>query len=81
MLKDSNLDFIPVSVPSITQREIDLVNDAVASGWVSSLGKYVDLFEEEFASFCQTRHAITVANGTVAIQLALGAYGIGKGPR
>ncbi len=79
MLKDSNLDFIPVSVPSITQREIDLVNDAVASGWVSSLGKYVDLFEEEFASFCQTRHAITVANGTVAIQLALGAYGIGKG--
>lgn len=78
-MSQSQKNFIPVSVPSITQLEIDYVTDAVESGWVSSLGKYVDLFEEDFASFCQTKHAVSCANGTVAIQLALAAYGIGAG--
>jgi perosamine synthetase len=76
-MSSSSNEFIPVSVPSITQREVDYVTEAVESGWVSSLGKYVDLFEEEFASFCKTRHAVSCANGTVAIQLALSAYNIG----
>lgn len=71
--------FIPISQPSITQKEIDYVNDAVTSTWISSLGKYLDRFEAEFADFCQTRFAICVSNGTVAIQLALTANGIGKG--
>lgn len=68
--------FIPISTPSITQRELDFVSDAVSSGWVSSLGKYVDLFEEDFAEFCQTKHAVSCSNGTVAIQLALAAMGV-----
>ena len=71
--------FIPISQPSITQKEIDYVNDAVTSTWISSLGKYIDRFEAEFADFCQSRYAICVSNGTVAIQLALAAYDIGAG--
>ena len=71
--------FIPISQPSITQKEIDYVNDAVTSTWISSLGKYIDRFETEFADFCQSRYAICVSNGTVAIQLALAAYDIGAG--
>lgn len=71
--------FIPISQPSITQKEIDYVTDAVTSTWISSLGKYIDRFEAEFAEFCQTRYAICVSNGTVAIQLSLTAHGIGKG--
>ncbi|RTE51720.1 DegT/DnrJ/EryC1/StrS family aminotransferase [Arenibacter aquaticus] len=71
--------FIPISQPSITQKEIDYVTDAVTSTWISSLGKYIDRFEAEFADFCQSRYAICVSNGTVAIQLALAAYDIGKG--
>ncbi|WP_298780284.1 DegT/DnrJ/EryC1/StrS aminotransferase family protein [uncultured Polaribacter sp.] len=71
--------FIPISQPSITQKEIDYVTDAVRSTWISSLGKYIDRFEAEFADFCGTRYAICVSNGTVAIQLALTANGIGKG--
>jgi perosamine synthetase len=39
--------FIPISKPSITQKEIDNVVDAVSSGWVSSLGKYINTFEEK----------------------------------
>jgi perosamine synthetase len=70
--------FIPISQPTITLKEIDYVTDAVTSTWISSLGKYIDRFEAEFAEFCDTRFAISVSNGTVAIQLALTAHGIGK---
>lgn len=72
-------NFIPISQPSITKKEIDYVNDAVTSTWISSLGKYIDRFEAEFADFCESRFAICVSNGTVAIQLALTAYNIGEG--
>ena len=72
-------DFIPISRPSITQREIDLVTDAVSSGWVSSLGPYIDRLEKQFAAFCGTQYAIATANGTVALHLALVACGIGVG--
>lgn len=71
--------FIPISQPSITQKEIDYVTDAIKSGWVSSLGKYIDQFEAEFAAFCGVKHAIAVSNGTVAIHLALVALGIKEG--
>lgn len=70
---------IPVSQPSISQREIDYVNDAVRSGWVSSLGRYIDEFESRFASYCGTRYAVTVSNGTTALHLALMAAGIKSG--
>lgn len=71
--------FIPISQPSITQKEIDYVTDAIKSAWVSSLGKYIDRFEAEFAAFCGVKHAIAVSNGTVAIHLALVALGIKEG--
>ena len=71
--------FIPISEPSITAKEVEYVTDAVKSGWISSLGKYVDAFEEKFAAFCGTKHAVAVSNGTAALHLALVAYGIGPG--
>lgn len=74
-----NKRFYPVSMPTLAGRELDYVTDAVKSGWVSSLGKYVTRFEEEFAAFCGVEHAITVTNGTVALHLALHALGIGDG--
>lgn len=70
---------IPISQPRISQREIDYVTDAVRSGWVSSLGAYVDRFEEGFAGFCGTKHAVSVGNGTVGLHLALKVLGIGPG--
>lgn len=69
----------PVSMPTLEGRELEYVSDAVASGWISSLGAYVTRFEKEFADFCGTTHAITVSNGTVALHLALHALGIGEG--
>ena len=43
------------------------------------LGRDVKLFEEEFATFCETEHAIGVDSGTSALELCLRAFGIGAG--
>jgi perosamine synthetase len=70
---------IPISRPTIEDIDVRTVSDAVASGWVSSLGSYIDEFERRFAEFCGVRHCVTVTNGTVAIHLALEVLGIGPG--
>src|SRR6266853_1186785 len=70
---------IPISRPSVTKREIEYVNDALKSGWISSLGKYIPMFEEKFARYCGTKFAVATSNGTVALHLALVAFGIGEG--
>jgi perosamine synthetase len=72
-------NFIPISEPSLGEREVELVADAVRSGWVSSIGEYVTAFEEELASRCGVGHAIATSNGTTALHLALAVAGIGAG--
>lgn len=64
-------NFIPISEPNIGAKELEYVTDAVKSGWVSSLGYYVEKFEKDFASYCNMKHGVSVSNGTVAIHLAL----------
>ena len=71
--------FYPIAEPDIGELEIQYVTDAVRSGWVSSLGRYVEEFERGFADFCHSRHAVSTANGTVALHLTLAALGIGPG--
>lgn len=71
--------FIPVSAPVIGERELAYVTDAVRSGWVSSIGPYVDRFESTFARYVGVSDAIALANGTVALHLALHALDIGPG--
>ncbi len=78
-MANSEKKFIPISKPSITQKEIDYVSDAVKSTWVSSLGPYIFEFEEKFAKFCGTKYAVTVSNGTTALHLALISAGIKAG--
>ena len=52
------------------------ISGVLTSGWYI-LGQQTRLFEEEFADFCQTPHAIGVASGTDALLLALKAFDIG----
>ena len=73
------MNLIPISQPSITQKEIDYVTDAVQSNWVSSFGKYIDLFEEKYAVFCGTKYALTTSNATTALHLSLVSLGIKSG--
>lgn len=72
-------DFIPVYTPWLGDREAEYVLEAVQSGWISSLGKYVVQFEEEFARFCGTKYGVATSNGTTALHLALHALGLGPG--
>ncbi|MFH1071136.1 MAG: DegT/DnrJ/EryC1/StrS family aminotransferase [Candidatus Glassbacteria bacterium] len=59
--------------------EIDeALGRVLASGWYI-LGRELEEFEREFASYCGVRHAVGVGSGTAAIQLALSAAGIGPG--
>ncbi len=71
--------FFPVSQPSIGEQELAYVSDAVKSGWVSSIGKYIELFETSFAQFCGTQHALAVSNGTTGLHLALVSMGVKAG--
>lgn len=72
-------NFIPISKPSIGAREKELVLDALDSGWVSSIGKYIDEFEANFARYCDAEFALAVSNGTTGLHLALAALGLGPG--
>ena len=49
------------------------------SGWVSSIGKYIDEFEANFASYCGTKYGLAVSNGTTGLHLALAALGLQQG--
>jgi perosamine synthetase len=71
--------FIPVYEPWLGAREEALVLEAVQSGWISSLGKFIGQFEEEFAAYCGCKYGISTSNGTTALHLALHALGVGAG--
>ena len=66
--------------PSFTQAEADAVSKVLLSNKVNYwTGQECREFEKEFAQFAGTKHAVAVANGTVALDLALKALGVGAG--
>ncbi len=66
--------------PSFTQEEADEVSRVLLSNkvnyWTGNEGRE---FEREFAQFCGAEHAIALANGTLALDLAFHALNIGQG--
>ncbi len=70
---------IPVYQPSLSGNEKKYVNDCLDTLWISSKGKYNDLFSREFSNYIGVEYGTTVSNGTLALHLALLALGIGKG--
>ncbi|MBL4860243.1 DegT/DnrJ/EryC1/StrS aminotransferase family protein [Acinetobacter johnsonii] len=66
--------------PSFTQAEADAVSKVLLSNKVNYwTGQECREFEKEFAQFTGTQYAVAVANGTVALDLALKALGVGAG--
>ncbi|HEN8799332.1 TPA: DegT/DnrJ/EryC1/StrS aminotransferase family protein [Pseudomonas putida] len=66
--------------PSFTEEEANAVRDVVLSNKVNYwTGQECRQFEQEFAAWAGTAHAVALANGTVALDLALNALGIGEG--
>jgi len=66
-------------MPDLSGREEEYVVDAIRSSWISSSGKYLQRFETDFASACNTDAALGVSNGTVALHLALLALDVRPG--
>ena len=70
-VKESAQQPIALAAPDLSGNEERYVVDAVRSSWISSTGAYVDRFEREFATLCEAYAAVSVANGTAALHLAL----------
>lgn len=64
--------------PEFAGREWELVKDCLDTGWVSSIGKYVDAFEDCLATYTGAHHAVSVVNGTAALHAALLCAGVGR---
>jgi Predicted pyridoxal phosphate-dependent enzyme apparently involved in regulation of cell wall biogenesis len=70
---------ISLHEPMFSGREWEYVKDCIDTGWVSSVGKYVDLFETKVAAFTGAQYAIAAVNGTAALHLCLRMAGVGPG--
>ena len=67
---------IPLSAPSLNGNELDYVKECIETEWVSSAGKYVELFEEEIAEYTGSKYAVACVNGTSALQVSLQLAGV-----
>lgn len=70
---------IPVCEPLLNGREKEYVIECLDTNWISSAGKYITLFEDQFSRYCEVPYGVACSNGTTAIHLALTALGIGPG--
>ena len=68
---------IPYAKPSITQLEIDYVNDATSNGWGEQRNSYLDRFESEFSKHLGVKFAIATSSCTGALHMGLSALGVG----
>ena len=64
-------EFIPLHEPKFIGNEKKYLNDCIDSTFVSSVGKYVDKFEEEFAKKVGSKYAVATVNGTSALHISL----------
>lgn len=71
--------FIPLVKPRFSSVEKKLVNDCLNSGWISSIGVYVEKFAALVAQTAKVKYALATDHGTSALHLALLALGIGSG--
>lgn len=69
-------DLIPLSVPCISGNEWKYVKDCLDTGWVSSVGSYVNRFESEIARYAGSPYAVATVNGTAALHMALLLLGV-----
>jgi len=70
---------IPVCEPALEGNETRYVLDCLNTGWISSAGKYIPLFEQAFSRKVGCDYGIACVSGTTAIHLILAALGLGPG--
>ncbi len=70
---------IPLSVPCLRGNEWKYVKECLDTEWVSSVGQYVNLFEDKLVEYTGAKHAVACVNGTAALQVALRIVGVSPG--
>ncbi len=68
-----------LDAPNIGEIEKKYLTKAIDDGFVSTVGPFVEKFEEKFANFLKVKNAVSTQSGTSAIHMALYELGIGKG--
>jgi dTDP-4-amino-4,6-dideoxygalactose transaminase len=71
-------EFIPLSRPSISDREIEGVVECLKSGWITT-GPVCKSFEDKFCELTGASHAISLSSATAGMHLVLLALGVGEG--
>lgn len=71
-------EFIAVNEPLLNGNEKKYLNECVDTGWISSEGPFIKKFEDLLAAEVNRKHGIAVSNGSVALDMAIVALGIGK---
>ncbi len=69
-------EFIPLCVPEIRGNEWTYVKECLDTGWVSSVGSYVDRFEQAVAGAADRKYAVATSNGTSALHVSLLLAGV-----
>jgi perosamine synthetase len=72
-------EFIPLHEPKFVGNEKAYVIECIDSTFVSSVGKYVDRFEQMMADYTGAKYAIATVNGTAALHIALKLVGVNQG--
>ncbi len=72
-------EFIPLHAPTFGGNEKKYLLETIDSTFVSSVGAYVDQFEEMMKSITNTKKSVAVVNGTAGIQVALRLVGVSAG--
>ncbi len=72
-------DFVPLSVPKFIGKEKEYLAECIDSTYVSSVGPFVDRFEEEIARYTGAARAVVCVNGTSALHMALMLAGVERG--
>jgi perosamine synthetase len=71
--------FIPVNEPLLNGNEEKYLVECVRTGWISSEGPFIKKFEEQFAARIGRKYGVAVSNGSVALDAAVAALGLGPG--
>ncbi len=72
-------DFIPLSVPVFAGNEKKYLNECIDTTFVSSVGKFVDRFEDDIAKYTGCRRAVVCVSGTNALHISLMLAGVERG--
>jgi perosamine synthetase len=70
---------IPVNQPLLGEREMEFVTECVRTGWISSAGRFIEEFENQWAAYCGMKFGVAVSNGTTALQVAVGCLDLEAG--